>query len=289
MLALIRRDLLLYFRNYSGVIFSLMGAMISFVLYLVFLKNSIQANWKAVPGSGILLDQWLIGGTLAITGITTTLAGLTQIVADRESQVRQDLLQTDIGNTKLTVSYLAGASLIGLLMQAIMFVIMFGYFHVEDGLNVTGEQVGLLTTIMLLNAALSTAINAIVINFVKHMSSLSSLSAVVGTGAGFLVGGLIPIGTLPDFAQKLIKMTPGSYIASLNRQVLMNDKLADTFDGHLSMQHHFEKLLGVRIDWDGLLTRQETLNIVVVALVVATVLAIVPQLISGRQRRKLMA
>lgn len=289
MLALIRRELLLYFRNYSGVIFSLMGALISFVLYLVFLKNSIQTNWKAVPGSGILLDQWLIGGTLAITGITTTLAGLTQVVADRDSQVRQDLLQTDIGNIKLTVSYLASASLIGLLMQVIMFAIMFGYFHVQDGLNVTWKQVGLLMVLMLLNAALSTAINAIVINFVKHMSSLSSLSAVVGTGAGFLVGGLIPIGTLPDFAQKLIKITPGSYIASLNRQVLMNDKLAKTFDGHLAMQHHFEKLLGVRIDWQGLLTCQATLNIVVVTLVIATTLAIVPQLISGRQRRKLMA
>ena len=289
MLTLIRRDLLLYFRNHSGVIFSLMGAMISFILYLVFLKNTIQANWKSLSGSDILLDQWLIGGTLAITGITTTLAGLTQVVADRESQVRQDLLQTDIGNTKLTISYLAGASLIGLLMQAIMFAIMFGYFHVQDGLNVTWEQTGLLMALMLLNAALSTAINAIVINFVKHMSSLTSLSAVVGTGAGFLVGGLIPIGKLPDFAQKLIKFTPGSYIASLNRQVLMNDKLGDTFDGHLSMQHHFEKLLGVRIDWDGLLTRQETWNIVIVALIVATLLALVPQLIAGRQRRKLTA
>ncbi|BDZ30289.1 ABC transporter permease [Lactiplantibacillus sp. WILCCON 0030] len=289
MLALIRRDLLLYFRNPSGVIFSLMGAMISFVLYLVFLKNSIQADWKSLPGSNLLLDQWLIGGTLAITGITTTLAGLTQVVADRESQVRQDLLQTDIGNVKLTISYLAGASLIGLLMQVIMFAIMIGYFHVQDGLTVTGAQVGLLMALMLLNAALSTAINAIVINFVKHMSSLSSLSTVVGTGAGFLVGGLIPIGTLPDFAQKLIKITPGGYIASLNRQVLMNDKLADTFNGHLAMQHHFEKLLGVRIDWDGLLTRQETLNIVIVALVVATLLAVAPQLIAGRQRRKLTA
>ncbi|WP_235995248.1 hypothetical protein [Secundilactobacillus yichangensis] len=92
MIALIQRDLLLYFRNHSRVLFSLMGAMITFVLYLVFLKNTIQAGWKSYPGSDILLDQWLIGGTLAITGITTTLAGLIQVVSDRESQVREDLL-----------------------------------------------------------------------------------------------------------------------------------------------------------------------------------------------------
>ena len=289
MIALIRRDLLLYFRNRSGVLFSLMGAMISFILYLVFLKNSIQADWQALPGSDVLLDQWLIGGTLAITGITTTLAGLTQVVADRETQVRQDLLQTDIGNTRLTVSYLAGASLIGTLMQGIRFVVMLGYFHMQDGLNVTGEQLGWLLEVMGLNAVLSTAINAIVINFVKHMSSLSSLATVIGTGAGFLVGGLIPIGTLPDLAQKLIKLTPGSYIAALNRQLLMQTSLTDAFAGHQVMRQHFEQLLGVRIEWTRLLTRQETLNIVLVALVVAMSLALIPQLIAGRKRRRLTA
>ncbi len=174
-------------------------------------------------------------------------------------------------------------------MQVVMFAIMFGYFHLEDSLNVTLEQVGLLTALMLLNAVLSSAINAIIISFVNNMSSLTSLSTVIGTAAGFLVGGLIPIGTLPSVAQQLIKITPGSYIAALNRQVLMSGKLTDTFDGHLAMQHHFEKLLGVRLDWGGLLTRQETLNIVVVTLIVAMALALIPQLIAGRQRRKLTA
>lgn len=289
MIALVQRDLLLYFRNHSRVLFSLMGAMIVFVLYLVFLKNMIQSSWQSYPGSDVLLDQWLIGGTLAITGITTTLAGLTQVVSDRESQVRQDLLQTDISDTQLMISYLAGASLIGVLMQIIMFAMMLGYFHMQDNLSITWEQSGLLLALMLLNAILSAAINAVVINFVRSMSSLASLSTVIGTGAGFLVGGLIPIGKLPDFAQQLIKVTPGSYIASLNRQVLMNDQLASAFGNHLSIQHHFEKLLGVRLDWDGLLTRQETLNIVIVALVLATALTLIPQLIAGRQRRQLTA
>lgn len=58
MLAMIRRNLLLYFRDRAGVFFSLLGALISFVLYLVFLKQSILTEWSAAPNANQLLDLW---------------------------------------------------------------------------------------------------------------------------------------------------------------------------------------------------------------------------------------
>ena len=76
MLALVKRNCLLYFRNRSGVVFSLLGALISFILYLVFLKDNIESSWSQIDNTNQLLDTWLIGGTLAITGITTTLSNL---------------------------------------------------------------------------------------------------------------------------------------------------------------------------------------------------------------------
>ena len=46
MFMLIKRNFLLYFRNHSGVILSLFGAVIPFVLYLVFLKNNMKGTWS---------------------------------------------------------------------------------------------------------------------------------------------------------------------------------------------------------------------------------------------------
>ena len=54
MLALIKRNFLLYFRNRSGVILSLFGAIIPFVLYIVFLKSNSEGY------SSQLMDLWLI-------------------------------------------------------------------------------------------------------------------------------------------------------------------------------------------------------------------------------------
>ena len=42
MLALLKRDFLLYFRNRSGVFFSLLGALISFLLYIIFLQKKFD-------------------------------------------------------------------------------------------------------------------------------------------------------------------------------------------------------------------------------------------------------
>ena len=91
MLALLKRDFLLYFRNRSGVFFSLLGALISFLLYIIFLQKNLMDAWSQLPDNKSLLNNWLMGGTLAVTGITTSFTALTQMVQDRENQVDQDL------------------------------------------------------------------------------------------------------------------------------------------------------------------------------------------------------
>lgn len=77
MLALIKRHFLLYFRNRSGVFFSLLGALISFGLYIIFLERQLESTWSSLPDSSSLLHNWLMGGTLAVTAVTTSLASLT--------------------------------------------------------------------------------------------------------------------------------------------------------------------------------------------------------------------
>ena len=37
----------------------------------------------------------------------------------------------------------------------------------------------------------------------------------------------MPIGSLPSFAQNVVKLTPGAYVAAAYRRVLMTDKLAN--------------------------------------------------------------
>ena len=259
MLALLKRNFLLYARNRSGVFFSLLGALISFLLYIIFLQKNLTDAWSQLPDNTSLLNNWLMGGTLAVTGITTSFAALTQMVQDRENQVDQDLFLTDLGRWGLELSYLISSFVISFVMQVFMFIIMSLYFQEIPVMSHLLE----ISLLMLLSSLLSTLVNALLIYHFQSVDSLGKVATIIGTASGFLVGTYVPMGILPNFAQLLMKCTPATYIASLYRQVLMREQLDSTFMGNNSLLEEFQEKLGVQIHWQELLTKEETYLIVV--------------------------
>ena len=258
MLALLKRNFLLYFRNRSGVFFSLLGALISFILYIIFLQKNLTDAWAQLPNSAPMLNNWLMSGTLAVTGITTSLAALTQLVKDREHQVDQDLYLSDQGKWRLAFSYLTSAIIISFSMQILMYVLMCGYFREVPTLSLLPEVL----LIMLLSSLLSSLVNVIFVYFFQSVDSLGKFSTIVGTASGFLVGTYVPLGVLPNFAQLLMKCTPATYIAALYRQVLMNETLSETFKGQDDLRQEFQEKMGVQLKWQELLTKENTYFIV---------------------------
>ena len=265
MLALLKRNFILYFRNRSGVFFSLLGALISFLLYIIFLQKNLTDSWSQLPDNTNLLNNWLMGGTLAVTGITTSFTALTQMVQDRENQVDQDLFLTDLGSWGLQVSYLISSIIISFVMQVFMFAVMSLYFKESPVISHLPE----IALIMLLSSLISSLVNVLLIYRFQSVDSLGKLATIVGTASGFLVGTYVPIGVLPDFAQIIMKCTPATYIASLYRQVLMKEPLETTFTGNSGLLQEFQEKMGIQINWQELLTKEETYFIVVIISLVA--------------------
>ena len=280
MLALLKRNFTLYFRNRSGVFFSLLGALISFLLYIIFLQKNLTDAWSQLPDKTSLLNNWLMGGTLAVTGITTSFTALTQMVQDREHQVDQDLFLTDLGSWGLQASYLISSIVISFVMQLFMFVVMSLYFQESPVLSHLAE----VALIMLLSSVLSSLVNAILIHRFQSVDSLGKLATIVGTASGFLVGTYVPLGVLPDFAQLLMKCTPATYIASLYRQVLMKEQLADTFVGNSDLLTEFQEKMGIELKWQELLTKEKTYLIVVSISLVAILLWLLLVKVSSKRK-----
>ena len=268
MLALLKRNFILYFRNRSGVFFSLLGALISFLLYIIFLQKNLTDSWSQLPNSTNLLNNWLMGGTLAVTGMTTSFTALKQMVQDRENQVNQDLFLTDLGNWGLQASYLISSIVISFVMQIFMYAVMSFYFKESPVISHLPE----IALIMLLSSLISSLVNVLLIYRFQSVDSLGKLATIVGTASGFLVGTYIPIGVLPNFAQIIMKCTPATYIASLYRQVLMKERLEIAFSGNNSLLQEFQEKMGIQINWQELLTKEETYFIVVIISLVAILL-----------------
>ena len=280
MLVLLKRNFILYFRNRSGVFFSLLGALISFLLYIIFLQKNLTDSWSQLPNSTNLLNNWLMGGTLAVTGITTSFTALTQMVQDRENQVDQDLFLTDLGSWGLQASYLISSIIISFVMQVFMFAVMSLYFKESPVISHLPE----IALIMLLSSLISSLVNVLLIYRFQSVDSLGKLATIVGTASGFLVGTYVPIGVLPDFAQIIMKCTPATYIASLYRQVLMKEPLETTFTGNSGLLQEFQEKMGIQINWQELLTKEETYFIVVIISLVAILLWILFVKVSSKRK-----
>ena len=280
MLALLKRNFILYFRNRSGVFFSLLGALISFLLYIIFLQKNLTDAWSQLPDNTKLLNNWLMGGTLAVTGITTSFTALTQMVQDRENQVDQDLFLTDLGSWGLQVSYLISSIVISFVMQVFMYAVMSFYFKESPVISHLPE----IALIMLLSSLISSLVNVLLIYRFQSVDSLGKLATIVGTASGFLVGTYIPIGVLPDSAQFFMKCTPATYIASLYRQVLMKEWLETAFSGNNSLLQEFQEKMGIQINWQELLTKEETYFIVVIISLVAILLWLLFVKVSSKRK-----
>ena len=285
MLTLCYRNLLLYFRNKSEVFFSLLAALISFILYVAFLKDSVGGDWGKELAHMHFLDLWLIGGTLGITAISTTLAAMSQKIEDQEKNTENDFLLSGISHFQLSFSYVLSASLIGFVMQVVVYVVMYLYFYLVDGLRIGLTKSLLLIALMMLGSLINAIVNAVILLFVQNRNTLSAVSSVIGTVSGFLVGAYIPVGILPQFAQFLVKLTPGAYVSSLYRQSLLNDDLKNLFP-IFSKRAIFSEEMGISLKWNHLLNYFQTLAITIVLFVLLLGLLVgIEKIISTRKKQ----
>lgn len=281
MSGLIYRNLKIYFSDKSGIFFSLMGAMISFVLYLIFLSQNMISNWSNVPDTKLLLDPWLIGGTMTITAITTTLSSLSLMVQDRERHVLADISLTDIGFLGIQFSYLITAMIVGIVMQLVMYFIMGIYFMIVDKSSMDLQIFPQIIGIVILSSFIWTIFNLLLLSFAKKVDTLGKIATIVGTASGFFAGVYMPIGVLPTTVQKIMKYTPALYDTAMYRDVLMQSQLRQSFKNlPNSVENKFKEVMGINVKWNHqiLTIQQDILTIVVFAIVIAVLIIFISKI-----------
>ena len=192
-----------------------------------------------------MLDAWMIGGTLAITGITTAFAVMGQLVSDRSNDVSWDFQMTAMSPLKISLSYFLSTALVSFVMQVIVFAIMATYFSIQDKLTLSANMAWSLLVVTTANTIFSTVLSQLIVEFINTHTIYSRIATLIGTLTGFLVATYMPMGLLSTGAQRFIKLFPGAYVAASYREILMhhyvNSDIPDT------MRDEFTKFLGVKL------------------------------------------
>ena len=287
MTALLKRNNLLFFKNKANVFFSFLGVIIVLLLFILFLGNSFSSNFTNLPNWRELKFSWLTAGIVSMASFTTALGAFNTVVADKEKKLNKGFYASPITRGEIMTGYILNGFVVSILMSGLLFIIMAIY------LVIIGSPMGFLSYlqvfgILLISSLMNTTVLFFVISFIKSDSVYSTITAIIGTTIGFLLGIYFPIGGgIPVAVQTIIKLFPPSHSAILLRQIIMEEPIRYAFTYHgpegLSATR-FEEIMGVIIyGGDRLITPWMSIGYILIALVIFGVLSFLRAKSMGRR------
>lgn len=244
-LYLFKRNILLYFRDYTVVFFSLLSMMIVLALMVIFLGNMNSENvvYALEQFGGVrdtaadkanadyLIQMWTLAGILVVNTVTVTLTVTGKMVEDETSHKLVSFYVAPVERIKIALGYIGSAWSAGFLMS--LFTLAAGevYMALCSHPLLSAGSLWELVGMILLNAFVYAALSYLFALFVHSNSAWGGLQTVVGTLVGFVGAIYLPVSMLPDSVMKVLKCLPVLHGTAVMREICIRDALDITFFG----------------------------------------------------------
>ncbi|MGG6310690.1 ABC transporter permease [Paenibacillus macerans] len=231
MLSIAQRNLKIFFRDRAAVLFSLLAVFIILGLYVVFLGDTIAGSLPDIDGVSFLINSWVLAGILAVTSVTSTMGAFGIMVEDRSRKILKDFTTAPIRRSRLTGGYILSACSVGVIMSVVTFILGELYILMFDGELLPLFGMLKVLGLIILSVLASSSIVFFITTFLRSQNAFSAASTVIGTLIGFLTGIYVPMGSLPEAVQWVIKVFPVSHAGVLIRSVMLERSMVVSFAG----------------------------------------------------------
>ena len=283
-LGFIKRNVLLFFKDWQSILFSLLTSIIVLVLYLLFLKgtfvSAIQRAMEQYPGLASMVPQkdiamfvnlFLLSGILGSAMISVPFSCITVLVKDRANKVDYDILATPMKREQIILAYFISAVLTSILLNSIILAVGLIGIRMQGNMYLNISQVVKAFSFVALGSISASAIFMIIVLFFKTVSACEAFFGILSAASGFVIGAYIPISQFSNEVQTVCNLFPASQITIMLRNILLNGLLehintsiqgvdqgmfvlslkeyftfqAKLFKGYLDMNKMLEYILGV--------------------------------------------
>ena len=245
------RNLRIFFRDRSGVFFSLLSALLLFGLYALFLGNlQVTSLTKQLPSAHPddiqwFVNVWVFAGITMITTVTTGLASLGVFVDDRGSGRFSDFVVAPLRRWQLIVGYVVSSFIVSMIMTLIVVLAGQLYLLTQGNDLLPAAQLAQLIGYIVLSSAAFAALSSFVATFLKSTGAFAALSTVTGTLIGFLAGAYIPAGALPTGVVNIMNSLPFSQSAMLIRRPYTSNALDAIIGGQTQTSDAIQEFYGI--------------------------------------------
>lgn len=294
---LVKRNILVFIRDYAAVFFSVLSMLIILLLMVVFLgkMNTDNVLWLLTEYGGerdalqdeknaqYLIQMWTLAGILAVNTVTVSLTVMQTMVRDEVKGHLASFYVAPVKRIKIVFGYILAAWAIGSGMSFLplligeVYMVMQGYAFLEA--SVMLKALGMI----MLNAFVYSTIGYLLALFIHSESAWGGMLTVIGTLVGFLGGIYLPVSQLSENIVKVLKCLPVLHGTAMMREVLTEDAIATTFDGLPELVPElFAKEIGITL-WNG--ETQITLGNQILVLALYAIIAIMVATIISKRRK----
>ena len=284
MLIIAKRNLFVFFRDKSNVLFSFLAVFIILGLYVMFLGDLMVQGMQDITGAAFLINSWVMAGIIAVTSVTSTLGAFGIMVEDRARKTIKDFTAAPIKRSDIAGGYIVSVFVIGVIMSLIALLFAELYIVLRGGELLPLMSLLKVIAIIPLAVLASSSIVFFITSFISSQNAFTTISTIIGTLIGFLTGIYIPIGSLPEAVQFVIKVFPVSHAASLLRSIMLERPMDVSFaDAPADAVASFKADMGVHYQFGEMTT---TAAGSVAVLIATTILFYALSLINISRKRK---
>ncbi|WP_334351469.1 ABC transporter permease [Companilactobacillus sp. HBUAS56257] len=230
LISLTQRNIKVFYRDKSRLIFSLFSPAIVLVLYEVFLKqNMINEFTQAFSSLSLsdsriegLVQSWIISGALYLTTLSAAAAAINGYSYDRIEKRFDDFFVTPISRFELALSYLLSTMIVTFVVTMTLYLV---------SLIVLGKYLFFsleIIEVIFLESLLSSAILSFFsMVFVHSEGGATTVVSLVNSLGGFFAGVYISFGTLGTTLVNILGCLPFAQGSTLFRYQFMNAKLEE--------------------------------------------------------------
>lgn len=263
---LLKRNMLVYVRDYTAVFFSFLSMLIVLVLMVIFLGSMNSENLVNIlaqvggerdaaqdkANAEYLIQMWTLAGILVVNAVSVTLTVVGGMVEDEAKNKLASFYVSPVKRIKIALGYIGSAWMVGVMMCVLTLVIGEIYMVIKGHPLLAAVDFIKLLGMIAVNVFVYAAIGYLLALCVHSSSGWSGLLTVVGTLVGFLGGVYLPMSMLPEKVGNVLKCLPILHGASMMREVCTKDAITETFAGLPPVAgEQFREQMGISVLMDG--------------------------------------
>lgn len=287
---LTKRNCRVFLRDKAAVFFSFLSMLIILGLMVVFLGKmnsdeliSVLAEFggerdtvQDQENATYLIQLWTLAGILVVNSVTVTLTVMGTMVQDETRKRIMAFYVTSVNRIKLSLGYILSSWLVGTGMCVITLAVGEFYFVLQGHGLLAAVELLKLAGIIALSVFTFSALGYLLALFVHSDSAWSGILTIIGTLVGFAGGIYLPLSSLSETVQTVLKCIPVLHGAAMMREVCTAQAIRETFDGlPEAVADGFKERMGITLYRGEVqieLWQQVTLLLIyaIIAIVVAT-------------------